>query len=312
VYKQLLRKGKAMRGALDFAVIGAQKSGTTSLCEYLEAHPRIYVPPEKEIPFFARDYRYEKGWEWYAQEYFSDAPEDALWGTVTPQYMADPRVPQRMFETMPEIKLIALLRNPVYRAVSQYKMAVKRGMESRTLERAIEDLADGERARRARGLQASIDNEPECYLAWGEYARILGSYRSLFPEEQVLVLFSEDLEDEPREAIRSIMSFLGLPLDFTPPNLGRRYHAGGMRRRIKSIDKLRKVGVARRLWRLLPKKRRRRLFGRIEKWNVVPEPPTSSVTVDPEIVAELVDYFRPEVERLRVLLGREVPWPEFR
>ncbi len=302
----------AMKDALDFAVIGAQKSGTTSLFEYLETHPRIYVPPEKEIPFFARDDWYENGWEWYAERFFSGAPENVLWGTVTPQYMADQRVPRRMTGTMPEIKLIALLRNPVYRAVSHYKMAVRRGIEPRTFKRAVEDLTGGERARRARELPASIANEPECYLAWGEYARILGSYRSLFSEEQVLVLFSEDLEDGPREAIGSIMSFLGLSTGFVPPNLGKRYHAGGTRRRIRSIDKLRKVGVARRLWRLLPQKRRRRLFGRIEKWNAVPEPPTSSVTVDPEIVAELADYFRPEVERLRVLLGREVPWPEFR
>ena len=301
-----------MKGALDFAVIGAQKAGTTSLFEYLRVHPRIYIPPDKEIPFFTRDKRYEKGWEWYAGEFFSHAPDDALWGTVTPQYMADPRVPRRMFQTMPEVKLIALLRNPVGRAVSHHKMTVRRGTESRTFEQAVSELLDEERARRARELPAGIPNEPECYLVWGEYARILGTYRSVFPEEQMLVLFVEDLEAKPQETLVDILDFLGLTESFTPANLGRRFHEGGTRHRVRTIEKLKKVGILRRSWRLFPDKSRRHFSGRLEKWNTVPGTPADPVTVDAATVESLVEYYRPEVERLCDLFGREAPWPEFR
>jgi hypothetical protein len=300
-----------MKDALDFAVIGAQKSGTTSLFEYLRVHPRIYIPPDKEVPFFTRDNRYEKGWEWYAGEFFSHAPDDVLWGTVTPQYMADPRVPRRMFQAMQEVKLIALLRNPVGRAFSHHKMAVLRGTESRTFEQAASELLDEKRARRARELPAGIANESACYLVWGEYARILGSYRSMFSEEQVLVLFMEDLEARPWETLVDILNFLGLTEPFTPSNLGRRYHEGATRRRVRSIDKLKKVGILRRSWRLFPEKSRRRFSGRLEKWNTVPEKLVDPVIVDAATVEGLVEYYRPEVERLRELLGREVPWPEF-
>jgi hypothetical protein len=298
-----------MKGALDFAVIGAQKSGTTSLFEYLRVHPRIYIPPDKEIPFFTRDNRYEKGWDWYAGEFFSHAPDDALWGTVSPQYMADPRVPRRMFQAMPEVKLMALLRNPVGRAVSHHRMAVRRGTESRTFERAVGELLDEKRARRARGLPAGIPNESACYLVWGEYARILGSYRSVFHEEQMLVLFSEDLEARLRETLVDVLGFLGLTEAFTPPNLGRRYHEGGTSSRIRSVEKLKKVEILRRSWRMFPEKSRRRISGRLEKWNTAPGTPA---TVDAVTLQRLVDYYRPEVERLRDLLGREVPWSDFR
>ena len=305
----------ATKQALDFAVIGAQKAGTSSLFQYLRHHPQLHIPPGKEIPFFSRDERYERGWEWYAREYFSHAPQETLWGTVSPQYMSDPATPGRMREMMPDTKIIAILRNPVHRAYSHYRMAILRDIETRSFEQAVRELSDEATASRVRTLRPMIESRSQCYLAWGEYARILGLYFSLFPQEQILVVFSEELENAPLETYRGILRFLGVSPDFVPDNLGKRYHPGGTKKRTLPVDRLRKIKALRPLWLKIPGRQRMLLFrayANFNKWNTIPEPPSGSASIDPQTLAKVVDYYRPEVERLRDLLGREVPWPEFR
>jgi hypothetical protein len=76
----------------DFIIIGAQKAGTTSLFEYLRMHPGIYMPSEKEIPFFCDDPLYARGWDTFAWRYYASAPGGSLWGKVTPNYLVDPPV----------------------------------------------------------------------------------------------------------------------------------------------------------------------------------------------------------------------------
>ena len=302
------------KNALDFAVIGAQKAGTSSLFQYLRQHPQLHIPQGKEIPFFSRDERYELGWEWYAQEFFSHAPGEALWGTVSPQYMSDPLAPERMRDTMPEIKLVAILRNPVHRAHSHYKMAILRDLETRSFEQAVRELSEEPMASRVRTLRANIESRSQCYLAWGEYARILGAYYDLFPKEQILVVFSEELESAPLKTYRDILGHLGVSPAFVPDNLGKRYHPGGTKKRTLPVDRLRKVKALRPLWLKIPGRQRMMLFrayANFNKWNTIPEPPSDSVSMDPQTLRKVVDFYRPEVGRLRELLGRQVPWPEF-
>ena len=120
---------------LDFVVIGASKSGTTSLFHYLGEHPSIWLPPSKDAPFFSADEWFEKGWGWMLEDTFRGAPIDQLWGTVTPRYMEDDRVPERMVGLMPHLKLVALLRNPIDRAllpVSSADQETKRNSYIRT------------------------------------------------------------------------------------------------------------------------------------------------------------------------------------
>src|SRR5947209_6229116 len=82
--------------ALDFMVIGAQKSGTTSLHKYLQPHPALHMLPEKEAPFFSNDAWYDRGWPKFSEEFFANAPRDQLRAKVSPIYMADRRVPARV------------------------------------------------------------------------------------------------------------------------------------------------------------------------------------------------------------------------
>jgi hypothetical protein len=148
---------------LDFLVIGAHKAGTTALFQYLRRHPQPFLPREKEAGFFSNDYWWDRSWKAFAEEFFDQAPVGALWGKVTPQYMAYPEVPARIRALMPEVKLVAILRNPVDRACSHYRMAVCTLTERCSFEDA------------AVALQRGPDN-PTSYLAMGQYGRILSSY----------------------------------------------------------------------------------------------------------------------------------------
>ncbi|MGH9436648.1 MAG: sulfotransferase family protein, partial [Terriglobia bacterium] len=110
---------------LNFFVIGAMKAGTTSLHYYLKEHPGLFLPIEKEIPFFAMDELYERGMDWYLDEFFSKAGTGQLLGTVSPPYMLNSKAAERIYRALPDVKLIALLRDPIDRAKSQYKMLVR-------------------------------------------------------------------------------------------------------------------------------------------------------------------------------------------
>src|SRR2546423_473254 len=121
---------------LDFLVIGAQKAGTTSLWRYLSDNARLALPPHKEAPFFSEpspgDFR------GYMRALFKEAPRGAKTGTVTPTYMVGgpsapvPVIAERIRAAAPDVKLVALLRDPVERAHSAWRMLVRRGEERRS------------------------------------------------------------------------------------------------------------------------------------------------------------------------------------
>lgn len=295
---------------LDFIIIGAQKSGTTSLYKYLQAHPRIYMPPDKEAPFFSENERLAKGWDWYLNEYFVGAPDDTLWGKATPQYMTVSQVPARIKAQIPSVKLIAILRNPIDRAYSHYKMAVRRGSEKRSFEGAVEQLLSPSAARAARELQASPQDETPFYLAWGEYGRIFGNYLEHFPLGQLRVVFFDDLERRPQEVMETVMEFLELPPAYTPSNLGKRYHQGGVRRRYPRLKAFLKRTPLEWIWRRVPDRVKRTVDFWYELYNVVPDEQGQSLVPD-HVRGKLTEFYRADVNNLEELLGLRVPWPEF-
>lgn len=295
---------------LDFIIIGAQKSGTTSLYRYLQSHPRIYMPPDKEAPFFSDNERLAKGWSWYLNEYFAGAPGDALWGKASPQYMAVSAVPVRIKAQIPSVKLIAILRNPIDRAYSHYKMAVRRGTEQRNFVEALEQLLPLSAMRAARELQAFPEDETRFYLAWGEYGRILGNYLEHFSIEQLKVVFLDDLEQRPQEVLDTVVEFLELPTEYTPANLGRRYHRGGVRRRYTRFRAFLKRTPLIWIWRRLPSRLQRTLSFWYDIYDVVPDGQSRSAVPD-YIREKLVKFYRADVQNLEELLGVQVPWSEF-
>ncbi len=209
---------------LDFIVVGAQKAATTTLFEHLRGHPELYLPPGKESNFFSHDEIYGVGWSEFAAITFAGAPEGVLWGEVSPWYMggcpvradpaAQPRpaertekiIPERIRATCPDVKLIAILRDPVERCISHCEMSALGGSSvgQESIDEVIPDLLAPPNLDHARrGRRAG-------FVTWGEYGRILEGYYETFPRQQIFVCFTADLETAPRELMREIFSFLGV------------------------------------------------------------------------------------------------------
>lgn len=297
--------GDARRVARPFFVIGAQKSGTTALFEYLRRHPEVYMPPEKEIEFFTEGEATAQAWADYRRRVLRAPASARVAGTASPQYMGDPAVPARMAGVVPEARLIAVLRDPIERAVSHYKMTRRRREERRSFAEAIRAQLEPAALERLRAMPLRELAERDAYVAWGEYARILGGYLARFPREQLLILYSEDLRERRAETLARVYRFLGIAPDFVPPNLERRYHVGGERRRVPGLEKLLRSFVARALIRLVAGKRRyKRLQLALERWNARP----GALAVPAETYAALADHYAGDAAEIGRLTGRTPRW----
>ena len=328
-----------MKDTLDFIVVGAQKAGTTSLFEYLRQHPQLYVPPGKELPYFSHEAIRRRGWEDYMSKAFSEADTERRWGTVTPQYMVgglweepnptaegerhDERtVPRRIRERAPDARLIAILRDPADRARAQHRMAVMNHLDARPFGRAVEELLRPEALEAAR----REPRETTGYVTWGEYGRILSGYLDVFPREQLLVVFTDELERDPAELLRRIHEFVGVRADFLPDNVGVRYRVGGSERRFALLGmdsplhpwtlqrRLAGSTAARRLWYAMPERGRRqvdralaRVTYRLDLWNRR-NGRRDAADDDQAPLARLREHFAPDSERLEALTGRRPPW----
>ena len=295
-----------MKNHLDFIVIGAQKSGTTSLFKYLQDHPRIFIPAAKEAPFFSENAYSELGFDWYLAEYFGNADPDQLWGTITPSYMANLDAARRIHETIPDVKLIALLRNPIDRAISHYQMAYKRGVEDRQIADAFGDLLQQERINSARKIRAfTRKSERHCYLVWGEYGRIIQHYLGYIPANHLHISFLDDLDMRPGETIDKVSRFLGLEEGYRPSNLGKKYFKGGTRSRIPWLTNFVEEHTAR-----FPPRYRSTLLLWLEVHNTIPNK-NDSILVPTELRNELQKFFGPDIRVLEKIGGKKVPWNEF-
>lgn len=182
----------------DFVVIGASKSGTTSLDYYLSLHPDIHVARPKEPRFFVdrpeNAGRWSRGLEWYKSLFSS---RKKMCGEVSPQYAGHGEqngVPMRMFSIIPKAKLIYLVREPYGRYISHYQMLYRAAMTDLPF---FEFVAKDQTAFRS-----------SCY------GSRLREFLDYFPREQVLVVESAELRDQRKKCLAGIFSFLGVDAQF--------------------------------------------------------------------------------------------------
>ena len=117
----------------EFLIIGAQKSGTTSLYNYLTQHPMVGTAFEKEVRYFNN--HFDKGLNWYKAHFpLRIRSSQFMTGEGEPSYLPHPVAPQRVYELVPQVKLIVMLRNPVDRAFSHYQHRFIRDREPRSFE----------------------------------------------------------------------------------------------------------------------------------------------------------------------------------
>jgi len=217
----------------DFIVIGGQRCGTTSLYNHLIAHPCIAGAFAKEVHFF--DLNFKRGTAWYRTHFPSLVyrylfqrlhQQHLITGEASPYYIFHPHAARRVSQVLPEVKLIALLRNPVDRAYSHYHHEVRRGTESLPFEDALEQEQERLRGETRRMLEDeayySFNHHHHSYLSRGVYVDQLAAWTSLFPKEQILILRSEDFNDEPSAVFERVLRFLGLSI--WKPQTYRTYH----------------------------------------------------------------------------------------
>lgn len=210
-----------------FLILGAQKAGTNSLYRYLCQHPQILPATEKEIHFFSL--HYERGLSWYQSQFPISARGEFLFtGEGTPYYLFHPFVPERVFKTLPQVKLIVLLRNPVDRAISHYYWEVKLGYEPLSLSEAIAQepqRLQGETEKLlSQQAKDSFNHQHYSYLARGCYADQLQIWFRYFSPEQFLILESQALYTRTSQILAQVFHFLGVP-DYRLPHY-RAYNAG--------------------------------------------------------------------------------------
>jgi hypothetical protein len=191
-------------------VIGAEKCGTTSLHEYLTQHPAVIPPVEKEIDFFDREY--DHGLDWYLA-HFPPLPEQAGWLTVetSANYFYSDVAPQRIAQHLPQVKLLLILRHPIDRTVSRYHMMVRNGSEKRSFEEVMQaEMALIQRAMTGDDIPWPVLNRCR-HLGNSLYYYHLKRWLALFPREQLWILRSEDLFNQPGQTLQHLYSALGLP-----------------------------------------------------------------------------------------------------
>ncbi len=279
-------------------MIGAAKSATTSLADWIGQHPEIFVPPSKESHFFTSDAYYSLGLETYLKNEFSHAASERVLVDASPSYLHLPdRVIPRMKQCLvaEELRFLVLLRNPIERAFSHYLHQRRRGRESMAFEDAVRDELAGNR---------QADETWLTYLADGRYAAHLRRWFSAFGREVFLVIRYEDLRDRPREVISRVFSFLDLEDVSDEVTLSRRNEARAPR--FTSLARWigSETGTKKLLRKLLPYRVQRHLYR--ESLRLLERPLTDRPRISQDTEARLSTIFEPDLRDLESMLGWSV------
>lgn len=224
------RGWNAHRRALpDFLILGAQKSGTTSLFNYLCQHPRVIGSIPKEIFYLCS--HLERGDLWYRRHFplkKSLRRRGQITGEATPTTLYSAQAAEYAAKLVPNAKLIVTLREPAARAVSHYHHQVRFGRETRSINEvfSLENIRRYEKG-------DNPDLPWRNYFTWSNYEVALRPWQALFPVEQLLILHAEHLFANAQAVLNTTYKFLDLD-PFTCPNL-QAFNVGGQSHEVPEI-----------------------------------------------------------------------------
>ena len=205
-----------------FFIAGAQRCATTYLYHVLAQHPEIEMahPVRPEPKFFLIDSLFERGIAFYDSTYFRNKEGAWLRGEKSTSYMESEKTAVRISECFPDAQIVFLLRDPVSRAISNYRFSVKNGFEELSMEEAFVH----EEERRGNYDQARVSASPYAYLKRGRYVDYISMYQRHFPQESIKVIIQERFVGSA-PAMQDLFSFLGVSLNFLPDGLDKVIHA---------------------------------------------------------------------------------------
>jgi hypothetical protein len=289
----------------NFLIIGAGRSGTTSLYEYVRRHPDVFMSEVKEPGYFA----YMDGSlptrgrhaEWVRrnavitregyEKLFMKADSSTAVGEASPIYLVHPAAPDRIRQALPAVRLIAILRHPVDRAHAAWCGLLRDGDEPSP---TIEEALSLEETRLHDGWTPSIG-----LVRNGLYAQALSRYYERFPRERIRVYLHDDLLRDPRGLLSDLFTFLGVDPAFVP-DVSQRYASTGMVRNPFLRSLWRNTRTARRVLRpFLPRRWSDAGFAWLTRDLVKPP-------LVPATRALLMERFRPDIVALQTLIGRDL------
>jgi hypothetical protein len=193
----------------NFFILGAAKSGTTTLVDILRQHPQAYLPFDKEPMFFSRDTFYREGLEWYCRTFFQGAGAFSARGEATPHYLywaekVAPRIMNMPAEKPPHF--IIILRNPADRAYSWYWNMVREGLEDLSFEQALAE--EPERLQKNVEELRSTGSMQYGYTRGGHYAEQIAHFLEFFERTRFLFLLQDDLLSDFGGVCRQMFHFL--------------------------------------------------------------------------------------------------------
>lgn len=208
------------RALPDFIVIGAVRCGTTSLYQNICEHTCVLAAKQDEIGFF--DSNYHLGIDWYKSFFPKNSQLQklrgkkgfAITGEDTPFYFWNKLAVERIFQLIPKCRLIVILRNPVDRAYSNYQLSIRNGSEKFSFERAIDiekEVLDNEGIYANNQIDVNKFSQPRSNLAKSWYYEQLKLWLDTFPEEQILIVSTEELGINPQKTMNKVFQFLKLP-----------------------------------------------------------------------------------------------------
>jgi hypothetical protein len=279
-------------------IVGAPKSGSTALFQYLADHPDVRSHVHREMPFFGRDDEFAQGWQHAVTKYFPPSVGDAPLVAKHTMAMYDPPAVRRIVETTQAL-VVAVLRNPVPRAYSHFHYARLRGWEdAATFEEGL-----------AREPGRAVSSPPQArdlqYVGNGVFAPHVRTLLDTVPPERLRIYLSDDLRQDARGISAELFDLAGLspyePDVTTRHNEGRAPRSARFARAFLAVQQ--PGSPVRRLVAKVPSRTLYRVRHLVNRWN---EGPATFPPIAPETAARLRERFAEPNAELAGLLGRSL------
>jgi hypothetical protein len=283
----------------NFFIAGASKAGTTSLYEYLKNIPGIYMSSIKEPSYFTTNSHPENLFLEVIRDkkkylkLFSNVKDEIAIGEASALYLIDPGAPNLIHNTLPNARIILILRDPVKRAHSHYLHAIRIGSEILSFSEAIKNAYD---------LQhQNIDSEKTLLIDIGNYSKRIKTYLDVFGKEQVKIIIFEEFIQSPEESIKEILKFLDVPFPGSI-TIEKIHNSFGIPK-----NKLTQIILKNTILKKLSVKFLTHNFS-----NMVAERFLIKKTFKPQLLEKdrlfLQEYYKNDIKNLESILGRDLPW----